>query len=146
LSRVVVGWGGGTYSNKHPGNSDGLYVFHVDVFTNAKTTTSDPGTYRAKKKLHKVLGVVRSILEDPIYKILDFEVGFIGGTYVNDIQIRDNQELDALNTAMGRVTFYVKARELNKLKDAPIIAEWRTAVHLYETEQGYLFEGISYGV
>jgi hypothetical protein len=136
-----------TFGNKNQGSVDGEYKFFIDIYTNSKTTGDQAGSYRSAKKLHKLLGLCRSILEDPVYKKLDFTFStpFIMRTGVTNIDIRANTEDDAKNSAMGRLTFSVTANEVNKLKIAEYLESYITTALLNETALGYFWEGLSYG-
>lgn len=128
------------YDNKEQGSVRGTYVYAVDAFTSAKSGNTVSGDVRATFKLHRLLGVCRAILENPVYKTLDFTPPSISRTLCSDIQIAKTTKDDATNTAMGRVNFTVVANETTELLTALQISEYYTKVKLHETDKGYQYE------
>jgi hypothetical protein len=126
LPLVTVSISSGDYSNKHQGSSDGVYTVFIDCYASSKTTNTNDGASLATIKLHKLIGIVRYILEDPQYKTLGYAVGgsnlpFILRTFVQNIAFKDIDNNDSYNIAMGRVTFLVTANESNKLLTPTIV-------------------------
>lgn len=144
LSAIVISLASGKYDNKHQGSVDGLYQFHIDCFTNAKTTAADAGDTISTVRLHKILGVCRSILEDPIYKTLGFVPPFIMKTFVGEINIATPNKEDASNTSMGRLLFNVVANETSKLIIPNLIEGYDTTVKIDNTGKGYFYQGENY--
>jgi len=140
LTAINISLATGSYSNKSQGNVSGVYQFFVDVYTNAKTTDAQGGDITATFKLQKLLGVIRAILENPIYKTLDFTTPFIERTYVSDINIRAVGKDDDMNTAMGRMTFTVQCVETTSLLVVNTIAGWDTTVKLGQSDKGYFYQ------
>jgi len=138
---INVSVAAGTYSNKTQGSASGLYIYHIDVYTSAKSTNDAPGRKISALRLHKLLGLVRYILEDPIYKTLGIVPGTIERTMSSEINIRQAQAQDAHNIVMGRLTFQVQARESNALLSANLISGFETKIKLNETQKGYFWEG-----
>lgn len=131
----------GDYSNKHQGNVLGGYNYAIDCYTNAKTTALNEGDQLAAFRLQKLMGFCRYVLEDPIYKTLNFPMGFIAGSLVTSFQIQNIGKEDAVNSAMARLIFNVKMAESNSLIVAPQIAGWQNTVLIDNTTSGYFYEG-----
>jgi hypothetical protein len=134
---------GGQYSNKNVTTAEGGYIFYVDVYASAKTTTIVSGDSEASFRLHKLLGISRAILENPQYRNLGFTDGKIGSVSVSDISINQpSNSQDGTSSIMGRLTFNVKALEDVELLDASVINSTKTEVKLNLTDKGYLYENI----
>ncbi len=82
---------------------DGVYRYAIDCYTKAKATDAVEGDQRAMYKLHRLLGVCRSILEDPKYKTLGVAPPFLGNRHIESLGIADPGKQDATNTMMGRL-------------------------------------------
>jgi len=117
-----------------------VYTFFIDVYTKAKSSDGVRGGHLASTRLHKLLGVVRAILENPVYKTLDFPAPSLEHTAVTDIAIADpKNNQDAQSTMMGRLTFSVQVRENVQLIIAEDIGGSDTSVEIEETDEGYLY-------
>ena len=101
-------------------------------------TDDDDGDKLATVRLHRLVGVIRSILEAPVYKTLGFEPPFISHTEVEEISIGEPERTDRENVMMGRVRFHVRTQEKSELQTAVPAKRLITKMLLYETEVGYL--------
>lgn len=134
----------GEYSNKDQKMVDGWYKFYICAYTSSKSTANDKGDTLAKIKLHKLLGLCRAILENPVYNTLDYpEIG-IKTTKVGSIIINqpENQN-DATNAVVGYLEFFVRVAETVILKDPIPLALSSTTVRLYDTNEGYMWGDMS---
>ena len=139
---VNISFAEGKYDNQTVVDVDGTYVFFIDAFTRANTTNSDRGDKLAMFKLHKLLGVCRAIIQNPIYKTLGFEPPFIMSRQISNISIAAPQkEGDALSVVMGRLILTIVAPEDTQLLTAKLIAGFDTQVKLSLTDKGYIFSG-----
>jgi len=137
---VNVLFNGGNYTQQTTINSDGDYTYFIDVYHSAKTSATKDGDKTASIKLHKLLGVCRAILENPIYRTLGIAPPSLQHTSVTTISIadaKDNQ--DAVSVMMGRLTFNVRACETTKLADGLALFSSTTTVKLGNTDKGYIF-------
>lgn len=141
LSQVSVSLDKGMYDQKFQGNRRGVYTYNVDVVTSSKTTNGVSGDTKSTKKLHRLMGVVMAILENPEYKTLGFATPLISNTHVQDIKIAGVDKEDAMNTVMGRVSFSVTATETTSLKDTVLIAGFNTKIKISTTENSYYYIG-----
>lgn len=132
--------GDGSYSNKDQECIDGEYRFYIVAYESAKTTLSGRGDTLAKIKLHRLLGLCRAILENPIYRTLDFAPPFTVTSKVGAIVVNQPQDTqDATNSVSGYLEYVVKVSETVSLKDAIPLVSSTTTVKLYNTNQGYLW-------
>jgi hypothetical protein len=142
-SIVNVCLASGNFDNKHQGCVDGNYIYNIDVYTRAETTSTDDGGTLSTTRLHKLLGVCRSILETPVYKKLEYDnINFICSTGVKTINISDPQNnQDASGLMMGRLQFHVRVKETTELIEAAALAGQDTTVKLALTNKGYMYVG-----
>ena len=119
--------------------SDGTYRFNVDVHTLSPSSEGSPGDSEAMYKLHRLIGVVRAILEDPIYKTLGFVPPFVMNRHVDDIAIADPDSQDTSSVVMGRLIFVVRVPETVNLIVPNLISGYETNVKLALTDKGYIF-------
>ncbi len=144
LPVVNVSVSTGNYDNKDYRSVKGTYQYFIDCYANSKTTPTSDGGYLSAKKVHKLLRLCRAILNDPIYKTLGYEPGFIYRVYFSNFDIRGNNPKDALNSGMGRLILNVEVDESNKLIVPQLIESYRTRVNIGNTSQGYVYEGSNY--
>lgn len=129
----------GSYDNKSQGAVRGTYTYNIDVYTNAKSGVT-PGDQKATLKMQKLLGICRAILENSVYKTLDFAPPFINRTLCAEINIRANSTPDSFNTAMGRLSLTVVANEDTEFLEAIPIGDYWTQVKIELTEKGYQYK------
>lgn len=140
LIEVVIGIQRMGFDNQNAISQRNSITFFVDVYTNAIDKENAPGDYTSAKKLHKLVGIVRAILQSPAYIKLGFANGVIERTTVYDaIFPTKDDDHDSANSRMARVYFKVDAHEEVKTM-APIAAgSYETTVKLGLTEKGYMF-------
>jgi hypothetical protein len=129
----------GTYDGQTVKQSDGTYLFNVDVYHKSKSSSGKKGDSEAVFKLHRLLGLVRAILEHELYKTLGFTPPFIMSRKVLDLTVADPESTDAGSTAMGRVVFQVKVIENNPASVPSLIAGYDTEVKLELTDKGFMY-------
>ncbi len=130
----------GDFDNNNSDSSDGKHTFSIDVYTTAKAKVDEPGDSRSVFIMHRIVGLIRAILEDSSYITLGFVAPFIMRTTVTQIQIvdpRNNQ--DATNLMMGRLTFVVEAAEVTEQKQPRVAEGYDTKVTLEETDKGFVY-------
>ena len=138
---VNILFSGGPFENINTVSVTGVYTFLIDVYTSSPTTTGQDGDQKASFVLQRLLGIIRAILENPVYRILDFNPGTVLGTEVENLGVMDPQNnQDATSTIKGRVTLKVKACETTQLLDASPIEGFETAVKINLTDKGYKYE------
>lgn len=130
----------GKYSNQDITQTDGSYEFYVDCYSKSKEADGVRGDTKATVQLHKMMGMVRSILEHPDYKTLGFAAPSISRVWVSDMLIPLPEKLgDGINEVHGRVVFNVEVPETVELKDGEALGGIDTQVKLYDTERGYMW-------
>jgi len=138
-----VTFASGSYGNEDAKNSTGTYKYNIDVYAKAKSTTTDGGDKLATIKLHRLLGIVRAILESPQYMTLAFPRPSLNRVTVVDIAIEQPQNTqDGSSVIMGRVTFDVSVCEGVQLLTGQDIGGYKTEVKMNETDKGYQFSNI----
>jgi hypothetical protein len=141
LPAVNVMLAEGTYGGQTVIQSDGTYRYYIDVYVKSKSSDTDPGDQHAMRKLHRLLGVCRAILEDARYKTLAFTTppGFIMNRHIESLQIQNpnQKEHDATNSVMGRLIMSVKVPEVTSYIIPKTILEYVTNVRLDSTDEGY---------
>jgi hypothetical protein len=134
---INVQFSGGDYDNKDQKIVDGSYVYYISAFTSGGGIDGDK---TATLKLHKILGLVRAILMNPVYNNLGFSIHVIKSTLISGIKISQNElTTDAANSISGYVEFLVKAIENVLLIDPIPLASSITEVRLYLTDKGYRY-------
>jgi len=79
--------------NQNQGASDNTVTYYIDFYVKAKSTNDNLADINAETILLKLVGTGRAILENPIYKTLDFAAGTIMNRHVSNIDVRDPQNL-----------------------------------------------------
>lgn len=138
LPALNVSLASGSYDNKDVTGTDGTYTFNIDAYTSAKATALANADTQSTFNLHRLLGVCRYILENPVYRNLGYVTPYISRVTVGSINIAEPGAKDALSTFMGRLTVTVRVVETTALLPAELIAGYETAAKLYTTEQGYV--------
>ncbi len=115
-------------------------IYNIDVYTFSKQDDNQTGYYSSSKKLQRLAGLIRAILENPVYNKLDFTPGFINRTSIFEIIFDDGgRNEDASFLRMCRVRFRVEHNE-EQLAKAPLVLNGHdTKVYIEETDKGYLF-------
>lgn len=145
MALVNISVAAGTYDNKDYRSVKGTYTFFIDCYTKAKTTQQIPGNYLAAQRLQKLMRLCRAILNDPIYKTLGFQPGFIYRVYLSGFDIRNMPgKNDTNNSAMGRLTLVVEATENDNLITPKLIEGYETKLNIGNSSAGYFWDGENY--
>jgi hypothetical protein len=128
-----------TWDNKSQGSVRGKYHFTIDCLGASPTKGDDRGDMLAAKKSQKIAGRVRSILEDPIYKHLDFQPGVVSSSICNEMKFGNAGAPDAKNSMLSRVYLSVDAYEHSKLITPKLFKDYYTDVKIGESDEGYLY-------
>ncbi len=141
LPSINVTMAEGSYGGQTSIQSDGTYKYFVDAYVHAKSTKAMGGDAKATRKLHRLLGVCRAIIEDARYIRLGFAPGFVMNRHIESIQIQNpsNKEHDAESSIMGRLTVIVKVPEVTTYVQPVNLAGLDTTIKLAETDKGYLW-------
>jgi hypothetical protein len=129
----------GSYDGQTNIQADGTYTYNIDVHIKAKSRAGEKGDKRSMLNLHKLLGAIRAILDDPQYVTLGFANPFVMKRHVKKIAIADPNGNDTEAVVMGRLTFEVKVPEKYNLKVPQVIPTYNTTVKIAETDKGYFY-------
>lgn len=141
LPAVNISLFNGTYGKKEQRGVEGVYQYNLDVFHASKAKGAVGGDTLSAKKLQKLMGLVRFILENPIYKTIGFAPGFIGRVWFTEMGISDVKEKDdGVNTIMGRLILNVLLLEENVLLTPALIQGFETHVKINQTDNGYYYK------
>lgn len=121
-------------------NTDDTVFFNIDVYHKSKTEGDSKGDSLSNLKLQRLLGLCRAILENPVYKRLDFNgVAFIQNRHFESMEIAEPGKQDALSTSMGRLVFSVRIPEVTQLVLTTIAGGFDTSMKMELTDKGYTF-------
>ena len=147
LPKVNVSLATGSWPllKEYNGEILGTYIYNIDVYASSPSNDSAEGDNLSAVKLHKILGVCRAIIDNPIYRNLSYPSGFVQRVSVTDLNIRvDSKDMnnDALNTRMGRVTVTVEALEKVSLLQGVLLTDSYATATLNNTNNGYYYSGL----
>lgn len=146
LPAVNVGLATGNFTGQTLLQSNGTYQYNIDAYVSAETTDTAESDVLAYKKLHRLLGVMRAILENSQYKTLLFAPPFIMNRSVESLSFADPKKDSSIAVAMGRLSFQVKAVETTETLDGAMIQESITSVKLALTDKGYKYVWLGNGL
>lgn len=128
------------YQNMDRHQVDGVYLFTIDVYTAAHATNSVRGDYRGAVEMHRILGMIRAILQSPDYKELLYGFGVLSSTNIKSISIPDApNNIESVFEATGRIEYEVRVPETVELQEGVPLELATTIVKLYNTDKGYLW-------
>lgn len=140
LPAVNISLARGTYEGQTAIQTDGTYLYNIDVFVNSVSKNNISGDVDSKFKLHKILGVCRAILENVQYKTLGFPPAFVMNRHIVDLNIADTSAQDGNYTSMGRLVLSVRVPENSQIPSAELIAGISTSIKLSQSNQGYYYQ------
>ncbi len=127
-------------------STDDTVIYSIDCYHKAKSTIGTQGDISSNLKLERLMGICRAILENPIYKQLDFDdpelpspSNPINHRKFVAMEINRAQKPDAANAVMGRLSFSVKVQEQTQLLLGLPLAGSDTKVKLGLTDKGYTY-------
>lgn len=136
---INVTSGSANYGNFTESTTQSKTDFNIEVysplehvFIKADDSISETFT------LHKVVGMVRYILQSTKYKTLDLPLGLIGGTYVESIQFFDDfNNKEGANIRIATLGFSVRIMENQDLWNGTELKDNVSQIKLGQTELGY---------
>lgn len=138
---INVSFVSSNYTSKFVNSVDGSNIYNIDVYCLAPSTATDTADKLANIRLHKLLGICRTILSDPQYRTLLFTAPSMAHVSVRDIKIAAPEAMqDSSAIVMGRLTFMVNCPETVQLLDAPLVASHLTSIKLSDSDKGYYWE------
>jgi hypothetical protein len=142
LPAVNVNLWKGEYGNETVKKADGEYIFNIDIYTSAPSSDANgPGDQYAMVTMNKIAGIIRAILSNPIYVILDMQ-GIIQRTRVQRFFVGDKSTVkDALSDVVGRMQYSVLCRETVDIIPAAVSLEQATtAVKMSTSDKGFFYD------
>lgn len=139
---VVVNLSHGLWDNKTHAKEDGNYTYNIDAYTAASGTASEEGDALSLKRLQRLLGVCRQILESPVYIRLGFDIGdpVVLSRFMREIRIsQPENNMDATFRMMGRLSFDVRMNEGSQQLLPKALNEHVSEATLDETTEGYRY-------
>lgn len=125
--------------------SNGTETFVIDIYQKSNSAPGVDGSAQAVRKMHRLVGICRAILEHSKYQTLGFKPPFISSRRVVDIKFADPETTkDSVSVARGRIIMEVKCRELNGLVSPPLIDGYETVLKLNVSDAGYYYFGETY--
>lgn len=132
----------GKYDNHTAIDSDGEFIFYIDVFGTGSYNDTDDGDKVASFETQRIAGVLQGIFSDPQYLTLGFARPFIMRSKITGFEPGTIERNDSANIAVCRTTLVVKASQSEVTQPVIDNFETSTQVFLYETELGYLYSGV----
>ena len=141
---IVVSLATGDYSNQDVMQTTGTYVYLIDIYTKAKTTSTAQGDTRSRLLCQRMMGKCRGILEATQYLTLGFTPGFVMGRKINSIQIAEPEDTGADSMTRARLILEVKLPESQQLSTASLIDGSDTQMFIDITAEGFMFVNDNY--
>lgn len=132
-----------SYDNENQGQSDNTVTFAIDVYQKAKYDNAKGGDENCETQIMNIMGMIRFILNNPQYKRLDFDAGFIQRRQVKEIQLADPAAKNSVVTQKARMLYEVKIVETVELLSAVTVEEWQTQAYINMTTKGWLWKNFS---
>ncbi len=115
--------------------------YYIDVYATGVSTNLEQGSLVSAKKVQEVIGMISYILSHEVYKILGFDPGSIGGTYVTNIRMSDTQNNgDTKYLTHCRITFDVRIQNNQMFRNGVALGLSKTTIKHNESEKGVLLE------
>ena len=133
----------GSFRDKTQVNIVGDYYFIIDCYTSAPSTPDINGDSEAIFRLHDLLGMCQSILEDSRFNTLGFLQPLISHLQFDEViitDVSDRQKIDLYSVAYGRLIFIVSASDSNTPIDVTLLKDHITTAILSNTDKGYMYE------
>lgn len=126
------------YGNFTETDTQGKTDFNIEVYAPLEHTFIAADDKVKRFTLHKVVGMIRYILQSTKYNILGLPPGLIGGTYVESIQFFDDfNNQDGANIRLATLVFSVRVCENQELWKGISIENNTTQIKLCDTDLGF---------
>lgn len=135
---LIVKIADGRFDNQAPISQVGSMNYFIDIYTNGEESQSEDGYFDSSSRLQRLAGLVRSIIQNPVYDRLSFANGIIQKRSVSNIQFADvSDEKDAVFTRMARVTLSIDVYESQTGISAIDAEGYDTQIKIALTNKGY---------
>lgn len=126
------------YADQTPISQSNETRFFVDITSDKKASPTADGYELSGKKNARIAGLIRAILQNPVYDRLQFSNGIIERRSVKNIRFaRVNDEQDAYYTRMSRVEVLVKMNEPVTGITPGIPEGYDTNIKIESTNEGF---------
>lgn len=129
----------GSFDNQTAARTDGTYTYRIECYTNASSAEGKNGDNLSMIRLHRLMGICQSILEDSQYKTLGFAAPFVMNRHFEDMTIGDVESFDMQSVAKGVLTFSVRVPESVGLVTPVLLEQYKTELRLELTDKGYQY-------
>lgn len=140
----------GDYSRKDMVKVDGTYRYFIEVTTKGRALKDGdditPADQMSKVRLQKMLGLIRAIIDNPIYTTLAFPAPSINNRHIETIMFSKPEEHSMDHTCEGFLVLVVRVPENSNLQSTQFIGGLDTVVKIALTENGYVFTGDTFPV
>lgn len=141
LPCIVVTIAEGRFTNKSQRSVDGNYNYYIDVITSSKSNKDSDGDELASRKVQRIAGIVRTILESPVYNTLGFTRPFLSNLGISEIAFGTPQDRDEPNIQVARLTLAVRVPEGVEYIEPVLVYDAVTQVSIKDYPGGYVFSG-----
>jgi hypothetical protein len=126
--------------NQTPISQKNTVSYAIDVYTNAVETSAQDGCYISGQKLHRLTGLIRSIIQSPVYDRLGMSNGIVERRSVSGVIFGHKEDNhDTINTRMDRITLKVEIHEETSGIVPTELSTMLTKVKIEQTNKGYQF-------
>lgn len=139
LPAINIQYSGGAYGNKDVTQVQGTYTYYIDVMAQNSTVGIERGDALAMIAVQRIAGLIRAILDNPLYITLGFSRPSLGHVECSSMQIADRGDTDAKNSAMARVLYTAQVAEGNQLITAPEFAAAYSTIKIDVSDAGFMY-------
>lgn len=138
---IIIGIDRGTYEHQTSLDQRADFNFTIDIYTKGKQSQAESGYLNSSKKLHRLAGLVRSIIMAPVYVRLGFDTSpIIARRSVNAMAFDPTNDQEDMNYfRMVRIVLKVEFCEEQPAEIPTEAAGYDTQVKIELTEKGYKF-------
>lgn len=139
---INVSYSGTNFDDRSTIQAVGDNVYYVDLFLSAADTSSQNGATISTLFRDRLAGIIRSIILNPVYKLLDFNAPSLNSVKVSSIEIPDplSRSNDAKNSTMARVVVTVGVPETTSLISPTPIEASIAQLSIGNSNSGFKYE------
>jgi hypothetical protein len=134
----------GDYSDQTQIETQCVYRFIIECTGIADSEDGvDPNNSRGDTlsmiRIQKLMGKIRAILENPVYKTLGFTAPRIGYRRIEGLEFMKHPHQDANSVSIGRLMLAVQVNETTSLITPVLLGTHQTTVRLASTDRGFIW-------
>jgi hypothetical protein len=138
-SVITVNLDSCNYDDQTPVSQSNEVTINIDIYNDKNQTSSIDGYEAASKENARLAGLIRYILQAPIYDRLSFTNGIVERRSVKNIRFaRVSDEQDSYYTRMSRVQIVVKVNETITGLTGIAADGYDTQIKIELTDKGFL--------